>query len=132
MRLGVVRRAKDQKLEELTRSSLLGRLGPSQLAAVGRAGEVIDVEAGTVLEEAGQRRAQWWLILEGIVVVDGPEGTWIAGPDDWWGVADALGGRPTGATVCALDRTRCLAVEARQLRGLLTSVPELGVGLLCR
>lgn len=123
-------RTRDLKLEELTRSPLLRGLGPSQLVAVGRAGEVIDAEAGTVLETAGERPARWWLILEGIVVVDAPEGPWIAGRDDWWGVAEALR-TPAGATMRAFDRTRCLVVDAQQLRALLTSVPELGVGLLC-
>lgn len=124
-------RTRDKKLEELARSSRFQALSPSQLAAVGRAGEVIDVEAGTVLEAAGQRPARWWLILEGIIVVEGPEGTSIGGRDDWWGVAEALARRPAGATVRTFDHTRCLVVDAQHLRGLLTAVPELGVGLLC-
>lgn len=124
-------RARDLKLEELTRSSPLSGLRHSQLEAVGRAGEVIDAEAGAVLEAAGQRPARWWLILEGIVVVDGPHGTSIACRDDAWGGTEALGRRPAGATVRAFDRTRCLVVDAPQLRGLLTSVPELEAGLLC-
>lgn len=125
-------RTRDLKLEELRRSSLLRGLRHSQLEAVGRAGELIDAEAGAVLEAAGQLPARWWLILEGTVVVDGPRGTSIAGRDEWWGVAEALGRRPAAATVRAFDRTRCLVVDAQLLRGLLSSVGELDVGLRCR
>jgi CRP-like cAMP-binding protein len=125
-----MRRTGDTKERDLQGCDLLAGLGSGARRQVARAGEVVTVEEGAVLQRPGERLACWWLVLEGVVVVDDAAGAAVIGSGDGWGADDVLGRRPTRRSAVAATPVRCLVVPRPRLEALLIDVPELSIALL--
>ena len=121
---------RDLKDETLRGCSLFARLDSEARSAVARAGEVVDHAEGAVLQQVGERLACWWLVLDGVVLLEGEDGAAVVASGDGWGADDALARRPTGRRAVAATDVRCLVVPRQRLEALLLDVPELSVALL--
>ena len=121
---------RDLKDETLRGCSLFAGLDSTERHAVARAGEVVEHAEGTVLQEVGERLACWWLVLDGVVLLDGDDGPAVVASGDGWGADDALGRQPTRRRAVAATGVRCLVVPRPRLTGLLHDVPALSIALL--
>ena len=99
---------------------------PDDLRLLGTVGAETAVAAGQVLIERGQPGAGLYIVLEGTVSVEAPEGTRELGPDALIGERALLSadGLRT-ARVRALTDVRVLAVERADFDRLCGDDPEL-------
>ena len=120
----------DTKEDTLGRCSLLAGLSRTARQVVARAAEVVEHEEGALLHEVGERLACWWLLLDGVVVVEDANGVAVLGGGDGWGADDVLARRTTRRRATAVTPVRCLVVPRPRMEALLVEVPELSVALL--
>lgn len=101
-------------------------MSPEDRRLLGSVGAETTVAAGQVLIERGQHGSGLYVILEGSVVVEAPEGTRELGPDALIGERALLSadGLRT-ARVRALSDVRVLAVERADFDRLCADDPEL-------
>lgn len=115
----------DRKLERLERIPLFDSCSRSQIHAIGRLGDLVTRDAGTVLAEEGRRAAQVLVIVDGTATVS-RDGTVHGrlGPGDVVGAVTALARRPRTDTVTADTPIDLLVFDPRSFRGLLTLAPD--------
>jgi CRP-like cAMP-binding protein len=101
-------------------------MSPEDLHLLGTVGVETAVAAGQVLIERGQPGAGLYIVIEGAVLVEAPEGTRELGPDALIGERALLSadGLRT-ARVRALSDVRVLAVERADFDRLCGDDPEL-------
>ena len=121
---------RDLNDETLRGCQLFAGLDDAARHAVARAGEFVEHREGAVLQQIGERLACWWLVLEGVVLLEGDTGAAVVASGDGWGADDALARRPTRRRAVAASDVRCLVVPRGRLDALLLDVPELSVALL--
>ena len=94
------------------------------LAAVDRLGVTLDVEAGRVLCHAGSVGAEFFVLVDGTVVVENSSGRVAAlRPGAWFGEVALLSGAPRHATVTARTRATIVVFGKPEFAALLTIVP---------
>ncbi len=101
-------------------------MSPEDLRLLETVGAEAEIAAGKVLIERGQPGAGLYVVLEGTVIVEAPEGTRELGPDALIGERALLSadGLRT-ARVRALSDIRVLAVERADFDRLCADDPEL-------
>jgi CRP/FNR family cyclic AMP-dependent transcriptional regulator len=121
----------DDKMEHLSRVPLLEGCPRGQLRAIARIAEVREVPAGAVLTRAGQPGDEFFLIVDGRVVVEvPPRKRDKLGPGDVFGEMALLDGGPRSATVTAETAVRLIVIRRPDFALLLKKLPDLPRQLL--
>jgi CRP/FNR family cyclic AMP-dependent transcriptional regulator len=118
--------ARDEKLDHLRKVPLFSRMNQRQLERLGQLADEIDVGLDEVLAEQGRVGHEFFIVLDGrLVVLDGRKPVAQLGPGDFFGEIALLDGRPRTATVRAEGITRLLVVGHREFHALMDEFPEL-------
>jgi CRP/FNR family cyclic AMP-dependent transcriptional regulator len=121
----------EDKMEHLRRVLLLEGCTRSQIRAVARITEVREVPAGTVLTRAGEPGDEFFLIVDGRVVVEvSPRKQVRLGPGEVFGEMSLLDGGPRSATVTAETDVRLLVIRRPDFAVLMKKVSDLPRQLL--
>ena len=121
----------EDKMEHLRRVLLLEGCTRSQIRAVARIAEVREVPAGSVLPRAGQPGDEFFLIVDGRVLVEVPSRKPVRlGPGEVFGEMSLLDGGPRSATVTTDTDVRLLVIRRPDFAVLLRKVPDLQRQLL--
>jgi len=115
----------DTKREMLRGVSLFGTLSDSELAAVERLADTVDVPAGHVLMRQGASGGEMFVIVSGSVVVD-RDGHELAtlGPGSVVGEMALLSEGPRTATVTATEPTTLFVLAHREFHSLMDASAE--------
>ena len=117
---------KDSKLEALRTVPLFAGLSRSQLAAVGRIADELDLPAGKTLITEGASGRQFFVLLDGQADVRRGRrriNTLAAG--DFFGEISLVSKRPATATVTTTAPARVAVITARNFLQLLRTSPEI-------
>jgi len=114
----------DGKVEMLRAVQALDGCGTGELNALARSADLVHVPAGTVLAEGAEFSRQWWMPIEGWLLVegDGNVSRTIPAGSSWTAPRiPALGGRIT-----ALRDTTTLVAALPHITAALYDYPRLG------
>ena len=118
--------SQDAKIDRLQEIPLFEGCTRSQLRAVARIADVLEVPADKVLTQSGDPGEAFFLILDGRVRVEvSPRKRVRLGPGEFFGEMSLLDGGPRTATVVADTDLRVLVIPRRNFSLLLSKVPEL-------
>ena len=106
-----MRRHHDEKVQRLRAVPAFGRLPARELRAIAAAGDLVELEPGRVVQEAGHRPRGGVLVLDGTIVAAGSS----FGPGSFVGRDEVLRG----------DAAVADAVTATPVLGLVFHTPEL-------
>ena len=121
----------DEKLAVLAKVPLLAGLGPKDLEEVGRLADEVDVPAGKELAKEGGPGEEFFVILDGTVVVSrGGQPIRELGAGAFFGELALLGNVPRTATVTTTTPTRLLVLGHREFTSLLSGQPAIQGRLL--
>jgi CRP-like cAMP-binding protein len=116
----------DEKLTMLSKVPLFAGLGTRDLRDVGRLADEVTVRAGKVLAKEGASAEEFFIILDGTVLISrGGRHIRDLGPGDFFGELAMLGKVPRTATATASTSTRLLVVGHREFTTLLASQPTI-------
>ena len=125
------RMPQDEKIRHLQKVPILAECTRKQLKAVAAISRVVEVPAGTVLTRQGESGEEFFIILDGAVIVDVSKRKRVRlGPSDFFGEMSLLDGGPRSATVRADTDMRLLVILRRNFAALLTEVPDLTRNIL--
>jgi voltage-gated potassium channel len=117
--------------EKLRSIPLFAHLSDHALTRVAELATEFDEPAGWVLVEIGQPGSGMFVLEEGTVVVEPPDGrAWELGPGDFFGELAILTDQPRSARVRAKTAVRCLAISRTDFAKLLSEEPEIAVAML--
>jgi CRP-like cAMP-binding protein len=122
---------KDSKLAALKTVPLFAGLSRSQLAAVGRIADELDLPAGRTLITEGASGRQFFVLLEGQADVRRGRrkiNTLAAG--DFFGEISLISKRPATATVTTTEPARVGVITARNFLQLLRTSPAIQLKVL--
>jgi voltage-gated potassium channel len=118
-------------IEKLRRIPLFEGLGERALQRVAELATEFEEPAGWVLVEVGQPGSGMFVLEEGTVVVQTPDGReWELGPGEFFGELALLTDHPRKARIRAKTPVRCLAISRRDFSKLLQEEPEIAVAML--
>ena len=122
---------KDQKLELLARVPLFGGVRGRDLQEIGMLADEVDVPAGQVLMRQGDRAGEFFIVVDGSLVVE-QDGRRIAtlGPGDFAGEIGLVDEGPRTATVTADTPARLLVVGHQAFHTLLDTHPAIQIEVL--
>jgi CRP-like cAMP-binding protein len=121
----------DEKLELLKRSPVLAGLTRKDLEEVERLADEVDVPAGRVLMREGSIGSEFFVIVDGQVVVDrGGRTVRTMGPGEFFGDIALITERPRAASVTALTDCRLLVLGHREFHSLLDEFPSIRMTIL--
>jgi thioredoxin reductase (NADPH) len=115
--------------ELLTTENAFPHLDAGELQRVRKLAEVVEVEAGQVVYEAGQSRVDLYFVESGRLRIMTPDGQRVIaehGPGQFAGDVDLLTRRPAIYSVVASKPSRLLRVPNAKVRDLLNTVPSVG------
>jgi len=126
-----MRRRPDSKLQALKTVPLFAGLGQRDIAAVGRIADELDLPAGKELIRENEFGRQFFILLEGEVVVR-RRGRKInaLGPGDFFGEIALLSERPTTATVTTSTAARVAIITRASFSRLLRESPRIQLKVL--
>jgi len=117
--------------EKLRAIPLFSELSDPALARVGELSNEFEAPAGWVLVEVGQPGSGMFVLEEGSVEVQTPDGRhWEYGPGEFFGELALLTDHPRNARVRARTPVRCLAISRTEFQKLLQDEPEIAVAML--
>ena len=118
-------------IEKLRSISLFADLSDEALERVAELSTEFEAPAGWVLVEVGQPGSGMFVLEEGIVEVQTPDGRrWELGPGEFFGELALLTDHPRNARIRAKTPVKCLAISRMDLSRLLEEEPEIGVAML--
>jgi len=118
-------------IQALRRIPLFEEIDDDGLEVIGRLATDFEAPAGQVLAEVGQPGTGLFVIEEGTVEVDLPDGSAVElGPGEFFGEVALLTDSPRGARVRARTDVRCLAIERHVFDLLLDAQPTIAVKML--
>jgi voltage-gated potassium channel len=118
-------------VEKLREISLFEHLHDHTLARIAEMSTEFEAPAGWVLIEVGQPGSGMFVLEEGAVEVQTPDGrSWEYGPGDFFGELALLTDHPRSARVRAKTAVRCLAISRSDFTKLLEEEPEIAVAML--
>ncbi|MFI5100560.1 MAG: cyclic nucleotide-binding domain-containing protein [Actinomycetes bacterium] len=121
----------DGKLELLSHVPLFSGLDRAGLEQVGRLTDEIDLPAGRELLHEGSLPHEFFLIVDGTVVIDRDgERVSTLGPGDYLGEIALLDGGRRSATATAETDVRLLVLGSREFHSLLNEFPDVRVAVL--
>jgi CRP-like cAMP-binding protein len=120
-------------VETLRKIPLFESLGERALARVAELATEFEEPAGWVLVEVGQPGSGMFVLEEGTVTVQTPDGReWDLGPGEFFGELALLTDHPRNARIRAKTPVRCLAISRMDFAKLLKEEPEIAVAMLPR
>jgi voltage-gated potassium channel len=120
-------------LEKLRSIPLFAGLHGHALARIGELSNEFEAPAGWVLIEVGQPGSGMFVLEEGTVEIQTPNGhSWEYGPGEFFGELALLTDHPRNARVRAKTAVKCLAISRRDFQKLLEEEPEIAVAMLPR
>lgn len=118
-------------IEKLRSIPLFVDLSDHALERIAELATEFEEPAGWVLVEVGQPGTGMFVLEEGTVVVETPDGrTKELGPGDFFGELALLTDHPRNARVRAKTPVRCLAISRMDLSKLIHEEPSIAVGML--
>jgi CRP-like cAMP-binding protein len=118
-------------LEDIRSVPIFAALADAELAHIASIATEFEAPMGQVLVEHGQPGTGVFIIKEGEVRVDLPDGGHIAlGPGAFFGELAVLAEVPRTARVSAVTDLRCLAIARNDLLELLDREPSVAVSML--
>lgn len=119
------------EIQTLKQIPIFAAIDDDGLEVIGRLATDFTAPAGQVLAEVGQPGTGLFVIEEGIVEVDLPDGSTVPlGPGEFFGEVALLTDSPRGARVRARTDVRCLAIERHVFGLLLDAQPTIAVKML--
>jgi voltage-gated potassium channel len=116
---------------KLRQIPLFAGLSDRALERVAELSNEFEAPAGWVLVEVGQPGSGMFVLEEGSVEVQTPDGrAWEYGPGEFFGELALLTDHPRNARVRAKTPVRCLAISRRDFQQLLKDEPEIAVAML--
>ena len=120
----------DPRLARLRGVSLFSACTDKQLGFIATRVEEIDLPAGKVLCTRGQSGGDFFILLDGRVDVDAPQGKRSLGPGQFFGEIALLDNGPRTATVTTATPVRCLVLGPAQFQDVLYQNADLAVKML--
>jgi CRP/FNR family cyclic AMP-dependent transcriptional regulator len=121
----------DEKLELLKRSPVLAGLTRKELGEVEQLADEVDVPAGRVLMREGSIGSEFFVIVDGQVVIDrGGRTVRTMGPGEFFGDIALITERPRSAGGTALTDCRLLVLGHREFHSLLDKFPSIRMTIL--
>ena len=118
-------------IETLRSIPLFSELSDHALARVAELSNEFEAPAGWVLVEVGQPGSGMFVLEEGTVEVQAPDGrSWEYGPGEFFGELALLTDHPRNARVRAKTPVKCLAISRSDFQKLLEEEPEIAVAML--
>lgn len=118
-------------IEKLRTIPLFAELSDHGLERVAELSTEFECPAGWVLVEVGQPGSGMFVLEEGTVEVQTPDGRqWELGPGEFFGELALLTDHPRNARVRAKTPVRCLAISRVDFSKLLEEEPEIAVAML--
>lgn len=118
-------------IERLRSIPLFAGLSDQALERVGELSNEFEADAGWVLVEVGQPGSGMFVLEEGIVEIQTPDGRrWEYGPGEFFGELALLTDHPRNARVQAKTRVKCLAISRRDFQQLLGDEPDIALAML--
>jgi CRP-like cAMP-binding protein len=120
-------------LEQLRQIPLFADLSDRALARVSELSDEFEAPAGWVLVEVGQAGSGMFVLEEGTVEVQTPDGrSWELGPGEFFGELALLTDQPRNARIRTKTPVRCLAISRKDFSKLLHEEAEIAVAMLPR
>jgi CRP-like cAMP-binding protein len=115
---------RDEKLEHLRRVPLFARMGRRELERVGELADEVEVGLDTVLAEQGRVGHEFFIVLEGrVMVLDGRTPVRTLGPGEFFGEIALIESVPRTATVRAEGIVQLLVIGHREFNALMDEFP---------
>ena len=113
--------------DHLSSVPLFAECSKTELAAINRAGDRLDLADGSILTRMGESSREAFVILDGKAVVErNDRKVGVLGPGDAIGELGLLDRGPRTATVIADGPLQVLVIGPREFAGLLDQVPSIG------
>jgi CRP/FNR family transcriptional regulator, cyclic AMP receptor protein len=122
---------RDAKVELLKRVPLFADCSKSELRALARSTDEIDLREGTVMTREGRPGREFFVLIEGTarVTKDGQEVAELKG-GDWFGEIALITNRPRTATVTATSAVDVLVLTDRRFRTAVQTMPTIALKVL--
>ncbi len=118
-------------IDRLRGIPLFAEIDDDGLGVIAQLATEFAAPAGRVLAEVGQPGAGLFIIEEGTVAVDLPDGNAVElGPGEFFGEVALLTDSPRNARVRARSDVRCLAIERQAFALLLDAQPTIAAAML--
>jgi CRP-like cAMP-binding protein len=123
--------AKNTKIDLLKRVPLFSGCSKSELGALAKTADELDLRDGTALTREGRPAREFFVLVDGTVTVT-RKGKKIGdlGPGDWFGEIALLTDTPRTATVTATSPVLVLVVTDRAFRHVVKEMPSIALKVL--
>ena len=123
--------ARDEKLDHLKRVPLFARMGRRELERLGQLADEIEVGLDQVLAEQGRVGHEFFIVLEGrVMVLDDHRPVATLGPGEFFGEIALVESRPRTATVRAEGIVRLLVIGHREFHALMDEFPTVRAAVM--
>ena len=122
---------RDAKVELLKRVPLFADCSKSELRALAKSTDEIDLREGTVMTREGRPGREFFVLIEGTALVtkDGQQVAELKG-GDWFGEIALITNRPRTATVTATSAVDVLVLTDRRFRTAVETMPTIALKVL--
>jgi CRP-like cAMP-binding protein len=122
---------RDAKIELLKRTPLFSGCSKSELRALARIADELDLREGTVITREGRSGREFFVLISGSAQV-AKKGKKIAqlGAGDWFGEIALLTDSPRTATVTATSPVDVLVITERRFREVVETMPSIALKIL--
>jgi CRP-like cAMP-binding protein len=123
--------SKNEKIEVLKRIPLFADCTKAELIEIALNADDREAAEGDRLTEEGRRGREFYVLVEGAVVVRrGGRKLADLGPGDWFGEIAILTYKPRTATVTATSPVRLLVISDRAFRRVVETMPRIALKVL--
>jgi CRP/FNR family transcriptional regulator, cyclic AMP receptor protein len=123
--------ARDEKIEHLKRVPLFSKMGTRELERLGQLADEVEVGLDRVLAEQGRIGHEFFIVLEGrVMVLDGKTPVRTLGPGDFFGEIALIEHTPRTATVRAEGIVRLLVIGHREFNALMDEFPSVRTAVM--
>jgi CRP-like cAMP-binding protein len=122
---------RDAKIELLKRAPLFSGCSKSELRALARIADELDLREGTVITREGRPGREFFVLVSGTADVT-KKGKKVArlGAGEWFGEIALLTDSPRTATVTATSAVDVLVVTERRFREVVETMPSIALKIL--
>ncbi len=122
---------RDEKLEHLRRVPLFAKMATRELERLGELADEVEVGLDTVLAEQGRVGHEFFIVLDGrVMVLDGRMPVRTLGPGDFFGEIALVESVPRTATVRAEGIVRLLVIGHREFNALMDEFPTVRMAVM--
>ena len=124
---------RDAKVELLKKVPLFADCSKAELRELAKSADELDLREGTVLTREGRPGREFFVLIDGTVMVtkDGKKVAELKG-GDWLGEIALLTDKPRTATVTATSSVDVLVITDRRFRNVVESMPSIAIKVLGR